>query len=91
MRVLVVTDSTMRAAHFQKRYADVFNDSRARGNVDNIQVVGWGAPIMGYRADLVIIADRPNWTPAEQAYYNNWFETALRCRVLPQGVIMDFS
>lgn len=92
MRVLIVTDTPDRAHYFQKRYAEIFNASRKSGNIDNIQVVAWEAPIMGYRADLIIVADRgSHWTPQRAERCRHWFETSLLCRLVPQGVIMDFS
>ena len=92
MRVLIVTDTPDRARHFQKKYAELFNNSRKSNSADNVQVVAWEAAIMGYRADLVIIADRgSHWTPARAERCQRWFDDSLRCRVLPQGVIMDFS
>ncbi len=92
MRVLIVTSTPDRASHFQKRYAEVFNNSRPTKSIDNVQVVGWGQSIVGYRADLVIIADRgSHWTPVQHEHYQRWFDDSLRCRLLPQGMIMDFS
>lgn len=90
MRVLIVIDTPERANYFMKRFAQTFNDSRPSANKDNIQVVYWGAPIMGYRADLIILAEGPKDTPREMEAAQHWLETSLRCRLLPQGVIMDF-